>query len=281
MSTVNCKPIALNYCVRRVHPKEPQKNQKTSIQFCGNDNGIYDELRLGLDVDHATQSYSDIASRRSGDAYLQEILQRILPTNKRQANQTGVGPLVELGCNRGNNLIPLAKMGYDLYGVDLDEDLLKDLARNISNSPYEDRVQLAQWDFGEKGDLPWQGEINRANPKGLNLLGKVKAFYSVHVLSHFSSEGLQRTIQGLKHFLAPGGYFIATVIQKSGPEFLSFLSPDQRVRSGFVEHTPLDMAMAFQGLEETSYSRPFKKGELDKWKLPEEKLHWRVFRKPV
>lgn len=281
MSSVTCKPIVLNNCVRNIHPKEPKQTQRKSLQFCGNENGHYDELRHGLDVDHASQCYRDVASRRSGDAYLQEILKRILPTNQKKGNHNQIGPVVELGCNRGNNLIPLAKMGYEIYGVDLDDDLLKDLARNVSHRPYEDKVHLAQWDFGEKGDLPWNGETNRSNPKGLNLLGKVKAFYSVHVLSHFSSEGLQRTIQGLKQFMAPGGYFITTIIQKSGPEFLSFLSPDQRIRSGFVEHTPLDMAMAFQGLEETSYSRPFKKGELDRWKLPEEKLHWRVFRKPV
>jgi SAM-dependent methyltransferase len=246
---------------------------RSRVRFLGNKNRQFEEVLAAETTDRGSQNYSALSSRTTPDAYLQELLSTQCPPDQ--------GPIVELGCNRGNNLIPLAETGHTVFGIDLDKGVLKDLNRDIREQPIKNQIHLARWDFGEAGDLPWQGEKTPINPKGLNLLGKVQAFYSVHVLSHFSAKGLEKTIQGLKQFLAPGGLFIATILQKSGKEYLSGWPADTKKRYGGIEHSEAEIQKVFAGLEETPFSRPFKPGELDKWILPEEKIHWRIFRKPV
>jgi SAM-dependent methyltransferase len=70
-----------------------------------------------------------------------------LPVIQAYARSTR-GPLLELGCGTGRLLVPLARAGYTLTGVDLSEDMLGLAQAKVTAAGLSERVTLLQGDFG-------------------------------------------------------------------------------------------------------------------------------------
>jgi SAM-dependent methyltransferase len=119
-----------------------------------------------------------------------------LPTLKAFAQRTG-GPLVELGCGTGRVLVPLAKSGYDVTGVDA-SPLMLDIARAKAEAAgVSARVNLVEADY-------------IAAP----LLGPYKfAFIVMNPFLHLASQ--EEQVRALWHWhahLAPGGLLLIEVL---------------------------------------------------------------------
>ena len=66
------------------------------------------------------------------------------------AEETG-GPILEVGCGTGRMLLPLARLGHQITGVDVSEEMLA-IARDRLASErkgVQDRVSLQQFDFAD------------------------------------------------------------------------------------------------------------------------------------
>jgi SAM-dependent methyltransferase len=66
-----------------------------------------------------------------------------------EAAQTCGGPVLEVGCGTGRILIPTARAGIDIFGIDLSPNMLDICERRVAQEPREvqHRVQLDQADM--------------------------------------------------------------------------------------------------------------------------------------
>jgi len=118
-----------------------------------------------------------------------------LPVIQAYARSTR-GPLLELGCGTGRLLVPLARAGYALTGVDLSPDMLGLAQAKATAAGVSERVTLLQGDFGRIA-LP---ETYRF------------AFIVMNTFLHLLSRAEQ--LQALRHWhahLAPGGLLLIDV----------------------------------------------------------------------
>ena len=259
---------------------------KALPHFKGNQDGDYNEV-YGKDGAYGStplyETHGQLKELGPADPYLQTLIQKLVPPG---------APILELGCNQGNNLLPLASKGYPVYGLDLEQSLLTRLQSNAEKQGiHPDNIRVQRWDFAENGDTPW-----------LQMKGQFKAIYAVHVLSHLRAPQLIKTMQALQEQLAPGGVMICSIIdddpsKRGGLRYsLNKKFTDKwenskyaertglhtsDVHMGFVHHSQEDVDQAFEGLDLLrEYSRPFHKGEKGKWALPEKRLRWVVYQKP-
>lgn len=244
-------------------------NTHRRLTFAGNKDRNYAELRSNQQTDHATSDY--FSSRTIADSHIDKVLKSFL-------NKDDI--VLEIGCNRGNNLLPLGHK-YRAYGLDLEKHFVDDVNSEAQSQGLGGRVQASQWDIAEDGSLP---------PEWPDLKGKCKAIYAVHTLSHFSDSGLKDIVQKLKPYLAPGGVFITTIID---PETKANADPEYRnwynmlknymtdINGGFQSHKKSVVNDAFKDFHMLKeYSRPFEDGELQLWKLPQSRLRWAVYQLP-
>ncbi len=68
-----------------------------------------------------------------------------LPMYTGFAARTG-GPILELGCGTGRLLIPLAKEGYDVTGVDISTEMLKIAREKAAKASVQEKVELIEGD---------------------------------------------------------------------------------------------------------------------------------------
>jgi SAM-dependent methyltransferase len=193
-------------------------------------------------------------------------------------------PILELGCNAGNNLVALAKAEHHaVYGLDVEEHCLKSLRARASEEHVRRRVKSTRWNFAKSGSLP-SPKTHSGWPKSF------KGMYAVHTLSHMSSEHMISVMQRLTDRLEPGGLFVVTNID---PLIKIRVYDRFRAHFGYVQHKEADIMRAFSGLDLVQ-SRKFHSGELRKTLKTsdqehlyrellkrEEQLTWYVFRKPV
>jgi SAM-dependent methyltransferase len=69
-----------------------------------------------------------------------------LPAIEAYARRTG-GPLLELGCGTGRALIPLAKAGYRVTGVDISPEMLRLAGAKVRSARVAKRVTLIEGDY--------------------------------------------------------------------------------------------------------------------------------------
>ena len=245
------------------YPRTPIKPLRSLPHFSGNKDKDYSHLRKATERANLYGAEEYRYSRKASDPHLAEILRRFLKKND---------TILEIGCNTGNNLLPLGKR-YKAYGVDLDRGFVRQLNESAARKRLGRRVCAEQWDMAEDGSQP---------PKWPDLRGKCGAIYAVHVLSHFSDDALRDLVTKLKPYLKPGGVFVATIINPSKHrDPLSKYQEIHRVLIGFHSHPPDVVDQAFEGFELVrDYSRPFKPGELTGWCLPEDRLRWVVYQLP-
>lgn len=243
-----------------------------SLRFSGNRNRSYAILHAPQDTYGSNPYYAISKTFNPPNQYLHRVFESHLKPGD---------PILELGCHKGNNLVPLAKKGYRMYGLDLEGAVLSQARQNSIKAGVKKNVQLRQWDFAEAGDTPW--------PK---MKGKFKAIYATNVMSHLSSEQFVKTMRQMQKQLAPDGIIICSVIDKDKKAWAGFryyfqrlvlmlFSRNKAANWGFVQHSRETVSRAFEGLKPVEeFSRYFEKGEKGHWVLPERKLRWITYCKP-
>lgn len=252
--------------------------------FRGNQDKDYSALtQPDTTLNYGTQDYHQFRFR-GPDGYLGHILEKHI-----QPGDT----ILELGCNGGNNAVPLASK-YKVFGVDTEKSVIDKLAGQAESKKLKGKLEVKQWDFAENGDTPWP-----------EMKGKFKAIYAVHVLSHLSDERFIQTMQKMKDQLAPGGVIVFTNLQTKkknelhelylklqlmysqnpnyeGAEMLSLPFDTWKLQSGFTPHSDQVLDQAMEGLTKVStLCRPFADNEIVGWGLPKKWLSWQVYQKPA
>lgn len=104
------------------------------------------------------------------------------------------GPVLELGCGTGRVLLPSARAGYRVVGVDHDPDMLAVIEEALDSSESFD-VTLIEADFSE---------LDLDEPFALILM-------PCNTYSTLNEEERQKTIEVVTRHLLPGGVFAASL----------------------------------------------------------------------
>jgi SAM-dependent methyltransferase len=119
-----------------------------------------------------------------------------LPVIQAYAQRTG-GPLLELGCGTGRLLIPLARAGYQVTGVEISPEMLRIARARVEAAGVADQVTLIQGDYADAslGSSPYRF-----------------AFVVMNTFMHLLTQADQ--LRGLRHWqahLAPDGVLLLDV----------------------------------------------------------------------
>lgn len=107
-------------------------------------------------------------------------------------------PILELGCGTGRLAVPLAEAGFEVYGIDLSENMLAICQRKVHEQHLADRVHLTLANMA-RFDLPRKGFA----------LAYVALRSFMHLLTQ---EDRLSGLRSVYQHLQPGGYFIVDVI---------------------------------------------------------------------
>jgi SAM-dependent methyltransferase len=111
------------------------------------------------------------------------------------AERTG-GPLLELGCGTGRLLLPLARAGFDVTGVDLSPRMLEVAQAKVDATGLADQITLVQADMRQV-ELPQQYRL---------------AFIAINSFMHLTSlEDQLAALRAWRKLLLPGGLLIIDV----------------------------------------------------------------------
>lgn len=192
------------------------------------------------------------------DDYLREIIQ--------QHAQKG-SKILDLGCGAGNNLLPLASLGYELYGVDVLTSHLNTLKARITKQN-ESNINLMLWDVFGNSNLPWHG-----------LKKNISVIYATYLFGHCSNEIMEKTVKAYSQYLKEDGIFILTNMQNFSLPLTEWEKRTSPYNLGIISRNDATVDAMMQGFEKLSDSRQFKKGEMKFWSLPEESHSWLIYRK--
>ena len=124
---------------------------------------------------------------------------------------TVAGPVLEIGCGSGRLLMPLARAGFDVVGVDTSSEMLARARLRLAAEPPEvrARVQLIEADVRELNLSPME-------PFGLILFG-------YNTFMHFDEAGAGAALKRLRPLLRAGGRLLIDVVN---PVLLSMATDD-------------------------------------------------------
>ena len=136
---------------------------------------------------------------------------RDIPFWRRQVETTG-GPVLELGSGTGRVLVPLARSGVRVVGLDRSRQMLSHARRRIRRARGTDSARLVR---GDIRSLPF------AQEPGFSL---VLAPYGV-LQSLLRNQDLRRTLRSVQGVLRPGGLFVMELV----PDVPRWSEYDQRL----------------------------------------------------
>lgn len=120
------------------------------------------------------------------------------------------GPILEMGCGSGRMLVPLAKAGHTVVGMDRSETMLTRAHERIRAAGVSDSVSLIQADMIDATTAP-------GGPFGL-------VVFSLNALMHLATPGRQlQALHNAHRALAPWGQIIIDVANPT-PEYLVTLA---------------------------------------------------------
>ncbi len=126
------------------------------------------------------------------------------------AERTG-GPLLELGCGTGRLLLPLARAGFEITGVDMSPRMLAISEEKVNAAGLGKQVTLVQADMREV-DLPQRFRM---------------AFIAINSFMHLTTlEDQLQALRTLHRLLLPGGLL---VIDVDNPQLQHLLEADGRL----------------------------------------------------
>ncbi len=102
-------------------------------------------------------------------------------------------PILELGCGTGRVLLPLARQGYEITGVDLSQSMLEVARRKVAAENLSELVTLSQQDMRE---LELAGRFNMA-------FAAINSF--MHLLN---TDDQLAALARIRHHLNPGGLLL-------------------------------------------------------------------------
>lgn len=101
------------------------------------------------------------------------------------------GPILELGCGTGRLLLPLARQGRQVTGVDASEAMLAEAQRKLANEPEAVRARVNL----KHGDI---STAQLEGPFGLAIL-------AYNTILHLAPDALVSCLENVSRQLAPGG----------------------------------------------------------------------------
>jgi len=126
-------------------------------------------------------------------------------------------PILELACGTGRALLPLARQGYQVTGVDISPNMLAIARRKIEGEGLADRVTLAEQDMRR---LALDGRFNLA-------------FVALNSFMHLLTPNDQiESLSRIRHHLNPGGRLL-----------LDLFNPDLGRLLDFRDQVSLDKVM--------------------------------------
>ena len=116
-----------------------------------------------------------------------------------QAAETG-GPVLEVGCGSGRLLVPLARAGHDVIGIDASPEMLARAEVRLSAQPTEvrERVRFIRADVKAL-------DLSPQNGFGLVLFGN-------NTFMHLDEAGAGASLKRLRPLLLPGGRLLNDVL---------------------------------------------------------------------
>ena len=149
-----------------------------------------------------------------------------------QSHITISGKIIELGCGAGNYVIALAKMGYNVTGVDFSRTAIE-LANNTA------RQHDVQCNF-----------ITADVLSGLDALRETFDFvYDWELLHHFFPDAREKYISSVDRLLNPGSHYLSVCFSDNSAQFGG---------SGKIRKTPLETELYFSSEDEiASLLTPF------------------------
>jgi SAM-dependent methyltransferase len=133
-----------------------------------------------------------------------------LPLVLAYAQRTG-GPLLELGCGTGRLLVPLARAGYDVTGVDLSPEMLRIARAKVEAADIARQVTLVH---GDLADAPLAGPYRLAVVR-------------MNTFLHLATQSDQlRALRHWREHLAPAGLLLIDIFN---PDVAQLASLDGRI----------------------------------------------------
>ena len=125
--------------------------------------------------------------------YSDEFFDADIPMYLKHARQSG-SPILELGCGTGRILIPLAKAGFRIVGLDLYSPMLKVAGEKIAqlSETIQRRISLIQADISS---FSLKQRFNMA-------------YISANTIFHLSRQEQRRCLECARDVLRPGGTII-------------------------------------------------------------------------
>jgi ubiquinone/menaquinone biosynthesis C-methylase UbiE len=116
-------------------------------------------------------------------------------------------PILELACGTGRVLMPLAREGYRVTGIDVSPAMLEVAQHKVENEGLSDRVTLVEQDMREL-DLPDRFQL---------------AFIAVNSFMHLlSTEDQLATLARIRDHLNPGGILLLDLFNPDLSRLLDF-----------------------------------------------------------
>lgn len=119
--------------------------------------------------------------------------------------------VLDLGCGTGRHLVYLAKKGFEVYGIDIAEEGIK---------------QAKQWLKSEKLNANLKiGSIYKRLPYEDGFFDAVISTYTIH---HQKIENIRKTIREIERILKPGGLIFVTFRKRKFRKFYPGLTIIER-----------------------------------------------------